>query len=78
MYWWNQLFKYLKEVFREHKLSATWKVSIFGADLVRIFPALSRIQNARKVRTRITPNTDTFYAVILESYNYELIILTNV
>ena len=35
----------------------TWKVPVFGVILVRIFPHLDWI------RTRITPNTDTFYAV---------------
>ena len=54
-------------------------MSVFGVFLVRIFPAFSRIrteygvspysvrmrENAGKMRTRITPNTDTFYAVKL-------------
>ena len=35
-----------------------WKVSISGVILVRIF------QHSDWIRTRITPNTDTFYAVI--------------
>ena len=43
------------------------KVSVFGVILVRIFPHsewIFRIQSeCRKIRTRITPNTDTFYAV---------------
>ena len=42
------------------------KVSVFGVILVRIFPAFSRIrmrENAAKMRTRVTPNTNTFYAV---------------
>ena len=49
-------------------------MSVFEVVLVRIFPAFSRIrteygeilvsqENAGKMRTRITPNTDTFYAV---------------
>ena len=49
-------------------------MSVFRVVLVRIFPAFSRIrteygkilvsqENAGKMRTRITPNTDTFYAV---------------
>ena len=43
---------------------------VFEVILVRIFPAFSRIrteygdrENARKMWTRITPNTDSFYAV---------------
>ena len=56
----------------------TWeKESVFGLILVRIFSAFSRIrteygeirskmqENAGKMRTRITPNTDTFYAVFV-------------
>ena len=49
------------------------KVSVFGAILVRIFPHLDwirkysvslRIQSGcSKIRTRITPNTNTFHAV---------------
>ena len=49
-------------------------MSVFEVVLVRIFPAFSRIRTeygeilvsqeiAGKLRTRITPNTDTFYAV---------------
>ena len=52
----------------------TWKVSVFGVILVRIFPHSDWIwrddpylsifsPNAGKKRTRITPNTSTFYAV---------------
>ena len=37
-----------------------WKLSIFGVILVRIFPHLDWLQ------TRITPNTDNFYAVIAD------------
>ena len=53
-------------------------MSIFGVILVRIFSAFSRIriwnissysfrirENQGKMRTRITPNTDNFYVVIL-------------
>ena len=48
-------------------------MSVLGVILVRIFPAFFRIrteygeilrENAVKMRTRITPNRDTFYAVI--------------
>ena len=42
-------------------------MSVFGVLLVRIFPHSDwiRIQSeCGKMRTRITPNTDTFYAVI--------------
>ena len=35
-----------------------WKVFVFGVTLVRIFP------NLDWTRTRITPNKDTFYAVL--------------
>ena len=44
---------------------------VFGVTLVRIFAAFSRIrmrENAGKIRTRITPNTDTFYAVLVIDY----------
>ena len=53
-------------------------MSVFGIILVRIFYAFSRIriwsissslvrirENKGKMRTRITPNTDNFYVVIL-------------
>ena len=48
---------------------AAWKVSEFRDILVRIFPHLDwislRIQSeCGKMWTRITPNTDTFYAVL--------------
>ena len=53
------------------------KVSVFGVILVYVFPAFSRIrreygeipysvrmrENAGKMRTRITPDMDNFYAV---------------
>ena len=41
------------------------KVSVFGVILVRIFPHSERIRRDTlwKMRTRITSNTDTFYAV---------------
>ena len=49
-----------------------WKVSVFGIILVRIIPhsdwieVSHRIQpECRKMRTRIAPNTDTFYAVLV-------------
>ena len=46
-------------------------MSVFEVILVHIFPAFSRIrteygellENARKMRNKITPNMDTFYAV---------------
>ena len=44
---------------------STWhcvKVSVFGVILVRIF-LHSDWKKYEKIRTRITPNTDTFYAV---------------
>ena len=43
-----------------------WKVSVFGVILVLIFPHLDWIKKNRKIWTRITPNTDTFYAVIIK------------
>ena len=67
-----------KMIFREHNPSATWKVSVFGAGLVRIFPAFSRIQIIRKMQDQNNSEYGHFLALILESYNYELIILTNV
>ena len=52
-------------------------MSVFGVILDRIFPAFSCIrnapesirmrENAGKMLTRITPNTDTFYAVLHSS-----------
>ena len=38
-------------------IRTTWKVSIFGVILVRIF------SHSDWIRTRITPNTDTFHAL---------------
>ena len=60
-----------------YKTNTAQKESVFGVILVHIFPAFSRIrteygeipysirmrENAGKMRTRITPNTDSFYAV---------------
>ena len=45
-----------------------WKMSVFGVFLVRIFPHSGWIRRftqseCGKIRTRKTPNTDTFYAV---------------
>ena len=49
-----------------------WKVSVFGVFLVRIFPHSDWIRRdvslliyfeCRKIRTRKTPNADTFHAV---------------
>ena len=56
------------------KVVTAWKVSVFGVFLVRIFPQFGlnterysvspRIQSKwSKMRTRKTPNTDTFHAV---------------
>ena len=57
------------------RINTAQKVPVCGFILVRIFPAFSHIwteygiysvrmrENAGKMRTRITPNTDTFYAV---------------
>ena len=43
-----------------------WKVSVFGVILVRIFPHSDWIQfEYGKIWMRITPNTNTFYAVNL-------------
>ena len=40
--------------------------------MVRIFPAFSRMRkNAGKMQTRITPNTDTFYAVWRKETSFE-------
>ena len=49
-----------------------WKMSLFGVFLVRIFPhfgysvSLQIQSKSRKIRTRKTPNTDTFHAVVLK------------
>ena len=49
-----------------HPSSGTWlEVSVFGVCLVRIFPHSIFSPNAGKRLTRKTPNTDTFYAVLL-------------
>ena len=59
------------------------KESVFGVILARIFPAFSRIsgphfsrilphlnwENAGKMRTRITPNTDSFCAVVVIAFH---------
>ena len=50
-----------------------WKVSVFGVILVRIFLHRSILSECGKIRTGITLNTDTFYAVIL----LETIIIVN-
>ena len=43
------------------------KASVFGVILLRVFPAFSRMrEDAGKMRTRITPNTNTIYAVQLK------------
>ena len=58
-----------------------WKVSIFGVILVRMFPHLDWIRRdaeylsvfspkCGKIRTRITPNMDTFYSVTLSIKKY--------
>ena len=44
---------------KKTNFETAWKVSIFRVILVRIFP------HSDWVRTRITPNKDTFYAVWL-------------
>ena len=39
--------------------------SCYGQHFPRIFPYLVRMrENVGKMRTRITPNTDTYYAVV--------------
>ena len=49
-----------------HPSSGTWlEVSVFGVCLVRIFPHSIFSPNAGKRLTRKTPNTDTFYALLL-------------
>ena len=58
-----------------------WKVSVFGVILVRIFSyshwigVSLRIQSkCGKIRTRITPNTDTFYAVYAPSFHCVMVL----
>ena len=58
--------------------STAGKVSAFGIFIVRIFPHLDQIRKdtkylslciqseCGKIRTRKTPNTDTFYAVVIK------------
>ena len=67
-----------------HPSSDTWlEVSVFGVCLVRIFPHSIFIPNAGKRLTRKTPNTDTFYAlllfkegsIILKKYPIKILIL---
>ena len=55
--------RYLRESY------IAWKVSVFGVILVRIFPhsdwiSLRIHSECGKVRTRITPNKDTFYKAL--------------
>ena len=84
----------IKLIFSLFTFSA-WKVSAFGVSLVRIFSAFGlntekygvslRIQSeCGKIRTRKTPNTDTFHAVIglafsfrLNSFSYSILTLPN-
>ena len=56
-------------------LSTAWKLSVFGVNLIRIFPHSDWIRRdtpyqskCGKMRTRITPNTATFYAVYYYFY----------
>ena len=47
-------------------LNTAWKVSVFGVILVHVFPHVHSIRRdteseSGKIRTRKTPNTDTFY-----------------
>ena len=62
-------------------------MSIFGVILVRIFPPFGlnteryevylRIQSEyRKIRTRITPNTDTNFIDMLEKNKFEIQIIS--
>ena len=44
-------------IFKKFRNIIAWKVSIFRVFLVRIFP------HSNQIRTRKTPNTDTFHAV---------------
>ena len=64
---------YISDFFNTARDTA-WKVSVFGVILVHIFSHWDWIRRdtdaecrysvqTRKMRTRITPNTDTFYAV---------------
>ena len=55
-------------------LFSAWKVSVLGVILAHIFLHLGWIRSdtcihskCGKMRTRITPNTDTFYAVIVSN-----------
>ena len=52
-------------------LITAWKVSIFRGVLLSIFPYSGCIQfECREIRTRITPNTDTFYVMYHTCFVY--------
>ena len=79
MYWYENLKGLMTKILLTNMLFATaLKVSVFGVILVHIFPhsenglnterhgvSLSIQSKCGKMRTRITPNTDTFHAVCL-------------
>ena len=46
----------------------------FGLNTERYRVSVRIRENARKMRTRITPNTDTFYAVWFSNFNSESIV----
>ena len=62
---------------KNSKKHTTWKVSVFGVIMARIFQHLDwirrdfRIQSkCGKIRTGITPNTDNFYAVAFRKLSW--------
>ena len=57
IYYADIVIEFLKSLPTWDEISAVWKVPVFGVILVRIFPYSDWI------RTIITPNADTFYAV---------------
>ena len=54
-----------KKIIKRFKIALMTSFPLpFGVFLVRIFPHSYWISECGKMRTRITPNTDTFYAVM--------------
>ena len=53
------------------ELCTAWKVSVFGVILAPIF----RQSECGKIRTRITPNMDAFYAVFEDTKDQKMGIL---
>ena len=63
---WNKSFK-----FRPLENYALQRESVFGSFQVRIFPHLDWIRECGKIRTKKTPNMDTFHAVAISGFPRE-------